>query len=161
MPFQKTRYDIILKNKDNHFLGVCFYLATIDKMAKMKSMYILFAVAALALVVYAVLNGQLVQGFVGGSSSSSDTFTMYYVEWCPHCKTAKPIFKDFMGNGSVAVNGKNVKCVMVDAEKEPEAVKGLNIKGYPSFILNKGGNNVEFNGPRTGDGFTAFLKENM
>ena len=131
----------------------------LDKMTKMKSMYILFAVAAVALLVYSLYNGKLVQGFIGGSSS--DTFTMYYVEWCPHCKTAKPIFKDFMGNGSVSVNGKNVKCVMVDAEKEPEATKGLNIKGYPSFILNKGGNNIEFNGPRTADGFTAFLKENF
>ena len=126
-------------------------------MTKMKSMYILFAVAAIALVIYSVFNGQLVQGFVG----SSDTFTMYYVEWCPHCKTAKPIFKDFMGNGSVQANGKTVKCVMVDAEKEPDAVKGLNVKGYPSFILNKGGNNIEFNGPRTAEGFTAFLKENF
>ena len=126
-------------------------------MTKMKSMYILFAVAAIALVIYSVFNGELVQGFVG----SSDTFTMYYVEWCPHCKTAKPIFKDFMGNGSVQANGKTVKCVMVDAEKEPDAVKGLNVKGYPSFILNKGGNNIEFNGPRTAEGFTAFLKENF
>ena len=129
----------------------------LDKMTKMKSMYILFAVAAIALVIYSVFNGELVQGFVG----SSDTFTMYYVEWCPHCKTAKPIFKDFMGNGSVQANGKTVKCVMVDAEKEPDAVKGLNVKGYPSFILNKGGNNIEFNGPRTAEGFTAFLKENF
>jgi thiol-disulfide isomerase/thioredoxin len=34
---------------------------------------------------------------------------MYYVDWCPHCKTAKPIFTDFMGSGTVTVNGKPVK----------------------------------------------------
>jgi thiol-disulfide isomerase/thioredoxin len=85
---------------------------------------------------------------------------MYYVDWCPHCKAVKPLFTDFMGSGTVQVNGKPVKCAMVNAETNPDAVKGLNIKGYPSFLLNKDGKLIEFNGQRNADGFMSFLNEN-
>jgi hypothetical protein len=72
----------------------------------------------------------------------------------------KPLFTDFMGSGTVQVNGKPVKCTMVNAETNPDAVKGLNIKGYPSFLLNKDGKLIEFNGQRNADGFMSFLNEN-
>jgi len=50
---------------------------------------------------------------------------------------------------------------MVNAETNPEAVKDLNVKGYPSFLLSKGGKIIEFNGPRSADGFMDFLKQNI
>ena len=114
---------------------------------------------AVLLIVIALYNRNVIQGFVGGGSVP--TFTMYYVDWCPHCKAVKPLFTDFMGSGTVQVNGKPVRCAMVNAESDPDAVKGLNIKGYPSFLMNKGGNNIEFNGERTADGFMSFLNQNM
>jgi hypothetical protein len=49
---------------------------------------------------------------------------------------------------------------MVNPEQNPDAVKGLDIKGYPSFMLTKGGDLIEYNGPRTADGFMNFLKQN-
>jgi thiol-disulfide isomerase/thioredoxin len=102
-------------------------------------------------------NGPSSQGF----ANMDNTFTMYYVDWCPHCQTAKPIFQEWMGNGSVNVKGTAVHCKMVNPEKEPEAAKGVNVKGYPSFMLSKNGQLIEFNGPRTADGFQAFLEQNM
>jgi thiol-disulfide isomerase/thioredoxin len=101
---------------------------------------------------------KLIQGFADGGDA---TFTMYYVDWCPHCVSAKPKFQNFMGNGTVNIKGKSVKCAMVNPEKSPEAVSGLNIKGYPSFMLSKGGKLVEFSGPRTEEGWKSFLNENM
>ena len=123
-----------------------------------KPIFWFLIVLVAALVVISLYNRDVIQGFIG---SSNDTFTMYYVDWCPHCKTAKPIFTDFMGSGTVTVNGKPVKCMMVNAETNPEAVKDLNVKGYPSFLLSKGGKIIEFNGPRTADGFMDFLKQNI
>jgi thiol-disulfide isomerase/thioredoxin len=128
-----------------------------------KPVYWFVLVLAVLLVVVSLYNRNVIQGFVSGSlsGSSEPVFTMYYVDWCPHCKSVKPIFTDFMGSGTVQVNGKPVKCTMVNAETNPDAVKGLNIKGYPSFLLNKGGNMIEFNGERTADGFMSFLNQNM
>ena len=42
------------------------------------------------------------------SFESAPTFTMYYADWCPHCKTLKPVFKDWSKKGSVVVGGKTV-----------------------------------------------------
>lgn len=123
-----------------------------------KKIHILLVVLLAALIVVSLYNRGVIQGFVGGSNAE---FTMYYVDWCPHCKNAKPIFKDFMGSGSVSVNGKQVACKMIEAEQDPESVKGLNIKGYPTFMLNKGGDVIEYNGPRTADGWMGFLKQNV
>jgi thiol-disulfide isomerase/thioredoxin len=131
-----------------------------------KPVYWVVLVVAVLLVVISLYNRDVIQGFVSGmgslsGGSSEPVFTMYYVDWCPHCKAVKPLFTDFMGSGTVQVNGKPVKCTMVNAETNPDAVKGLNVKGYPSFLLNKGGNMIEFNGERTADGFMSFLNQNM
>jgi thiol-disulfide isomerase/thioredoxin len=121
----------------------------------------LIGLAVLGLVaLYLIFNyTKVVQGFTG--SMDGPTFTMYYVDWCGHCKAAKPIFTDFMGSGTVNVNGKSVKCNMVNPENNPEATKDLKIKGFPTFILHNNGENVEFSGPRTADGFNEFLSANL
>lgn len=58
-------------------------------------------------------------------------------------------------------DGKAVKCKTVNAEADPDAMKGLNVKGYPSFLLNSQGKLIEFNGERNADGFMSFLKQNL
>jgi thiol-disulfide isomerase/thioredoxin len=97
-------------------------------------------------------------GFEGGSGGS---FTLYYADWCPHCQTIKPVFKDFMGSGKVNVNGKSIDCKMVE-EKELKKNGGPDIKGYPTLIYSDAsGKNVEFSGPRTPDGFMEFLTQQI
>lgn len=88
------------------------------------------------------------------------TFTLYYANWCPHCKTVKPDFADFGKNGYITVNGKNVKVAMVE-ESEKDKMAGKEIKGFPSFMFESvAGETVEYNGPRTRDGWMDFLRQN-
>lgn len=99
-----------------------------------------------------------VEGF---TSKEGGTFTLYYADWCPHCKTIKPLFETFMGSGSVSVNGTNVKCKMVE-EKQIQKGVDPDIKGYPSLLYSDAaGKVVEFSGPRTTDGFMQFLKQQI
>jgi len=87
---------------------------------------------------------------------------MYYADWCPHCQKIKPEFKEFMGNGTVNVGGKSVHVDMVQPEKEPEKAKGVDVKGYPTFLYSDAnGRVVEYSGPRTSNGFMEFLKEKI
>jgi thiol-disulfide isomerase/thioredoxin len=93
-----------------------------------------------------------------GTTNSRGTFTMYYADWCPHCKTAKPMFVDFMGSGVIQVNGQDIKVKMVE---EKQVQKGVDpeVKGYPSFLYSDAaGKVVEYNGPRSPDGFMKFLE---
>lgn len=96
-----------------------------------------------------------------GETNERGTFTMYYADWCPHCQTVKPLFKDFMGTGVVKVNGIPIKVRMVE-EKEHQKGVDPDVKGYPSFLYSDAaGRVVEFNGPRNADGFMQFLKEKI
>lgn len=87
-------------------------------------------------------------------------FTMYYAEWCPHCKAVKPAFEEWSKNGFVTAAGKNVKVRMVEQSEKPEEVSAKGIKGFPTFLLETAdGKKVEFQGDRTPEAYLKFLED--
>jgi thiol-disulfide isomerase/thioredoxin len=105
-----------------------------------------------------------IDGFADGGSGSGTNpkLTMYYVDWCPHCTSAKPDFQSVMGNGTATINGKKVDIAMVNPEKDPDAAAGKPVKGYPTILFESpGGNIVEYSGERNKAGFLEFLKTNV
>jgi thioredoxin 1 len=67
------------------------------------------------------------------------TIYFFYVNWCPHCKTAKPIVDNFIKNNS-NVNVKQINC----EEKENKALaQDFNVKGYPTIVLEKDNKRTE------------------
>ena len=131
---------------------------------KMKLPYInkniLFMIGTIAvLAAIAIYYTVPMWGAEGFAGSPEKVFYMVYADWCPHCQKIKPDFKQFMGDGSLNVNGKTVRVDMVQPEKEPEKVAGVDVKGYPTFLYSDAnGRVVEYSGPRTSDGFMEFLK---
>jgi thiol-disulfide isomerase/thioredoxin len=127
------------------------------------SVFALITIVMLILVFLYLASNNL-EGFENkpyGETNDRGTFTLYYADWCPHCKTIKPVFKDFMGNGTVNVDGKSVQCKMVE-EKQIQKGVDPDIKGYPSLLYSDAsGKIVEFSGPRTPDGFMQFLKQQI
>jgi thiol-disulfide isomerase/thioredoxin len=102
------------------------------------------------------------EGFQNDIAGAADTFTLYYAEWCPHCKTVKPEFKEWSKNGFVTAAGKNVKVRMVEQSENPEEVASKGIKGFPTFLLETAnGKKVEFQGERNADGYLKFLEEQL
>lgn len=95
---------------------------------------------------------------LSGFAGSEYTLTAYTVDWCPHCQHFKP---ELARLGSTqTVNGKTVAIVSVDPEKEPSK-KNAAVKGYPTVIFSGPSGDVEYQGERTADAITAFLKENV
>ena len=41
---------------------------------------------------------------------------LFFVDWCPHCKTVKPEWKKLMKLNNTKINGKNVKIQAANAE---------------------------------------------
>ena len=73
---------------------------------------------------------------------SVDTVDLYFffTNWCPHCKTAKPVwqaFKDQMG--SQKIKGLTLRFIEVDCEQDTATSDKFNVKGYPTIKLVKGG----------------------
>jgi thiol-disulfide isomerase/thioredoxin len=102
------------------------------------------------------------EGFTNDIAGAADTFTLYYADWCPHCKTIKPAFKEWSKNGFVTAAGKNVKVRMVEQSENPEEIAAKGVKGFPSFILETAqGKTVEFQGDRTPASYLKFLEEQL
>ena len=97
------------------------------------------------------------EGFANQSSEGM-FFTMYYADWCGHCQRAKP---EFMKLGSTqTIGGKTVSMKLVNPETNPDDAAGVDVKGYPTIILQKGSTMVEYAGERTQSAFLSFLKQN-
>ncbi len=102
------------------------------------------------------------EGFTNDIAGAADTFTLYYAEWCPHCKTVKPAFKEWAKNGFVTAAGKNVKVRMVEQGENPEEISAKGVKGFPTFLLETAsGKRVEFQGDRTPENYLKFLEEQL
>jgi len=83
----------------------------------------------------------------GGGEPPTATIRMFWVDWCPHCKKAKPEFQMVKDeyNGKV-VNGYKLNVVDVDGEDptNEQLINQYNVQGYPTVVLTKDGKNIEY-----------------
>jgi len=121
-------------------------------------------VAILGLAAYWLWKNYAVrrEGFNQGRDSvgaGTLTCTMYYVDWCPHCKSAKPEWAKIMDtfNGKI-INGKKILVVSIDCEKYPDIAKKQNVTGYPTFKFDLDGKQLNFNGERQFNSFKQFIE---
>jgi len=86
---------------------------------------------------------------------------MYYADWCGHCQRTKPEFAKL--GSTMTIGEKLVKIVSVNADKDPEALKGKEIRGYPTIHLYgpKGNLVQEYSGERNKTGFEQFLNQHV
>ena len=127
-------------------------------MAKISTKYaMIIGSIVIVLVLLLVFRGRLSsEGFADGAN----TFTLYYADWCPHCKTVKPVFADWSKKGSVTINGQQVKTTMVEESSNTD--KSAPVKGYPTMLLKKSdGSYVEFSGDRSPSGWESWLSQNI
>jgi thiol-disulfide isomerase/thioredoxin len=131
------------------------------------ALIVLAALAVLVLVgliVFGKYPHLLHQGFQSGSSAPPEvpTFTMFYADWCGHCKKAKPDFVEFMGDGTKTIGSKTVKIEMVNADSGNPKVEAFQVKGYPTFCLQTtDGKITEFKGKRETAGYLEFLNTQL
>lgn len=128
--------------------------------SRMRSVLILMGVVV-AVVFARYMYIRFLKANVDGFADA-DTFTLYYADWCPHCKTVKPVFAEWGKSGSVNIDGKTVFVSMVEADKDPKKVEAAGVKGFPTMILQKAnGQKVEFDGERSAQGWESWLKQNL
>ena len=98
----------------------------------------------------------------GFSDTAGPTFTMYYMNGCPHCEKIKPDFQKFVAAGQVLTNGKPVKIRMLEQGEATSEVNSLGIQGFPSFYLSTAdGNEIEYTGERSVPAYKNFIKQNI
>ena len=98
-----------------------------------------------------------------GSGSKHAELLFFSVDWCPHCKTAKPEWEslknDYQGK---TINGYVIIFTEVNCTNEnPEIEKLMNtykIEGYPTIKLLKDGQVIEYDAKPTKATLEQFLK---
>lgn len=101
-----------------------------------------------------------------GSSGSNDGKTaemiLFYADWCPHCKTAKPIWEEVKTQyeGKI-INGQQVIFTEVNCSEETAEVEQMmnkyNIEGFPTIKLLKDGQVIEYDAKPTKETLNQFL----
>jgi thiol-disulfide isomerase/thioredoxin len=86
----------------------------------------------------------------------------FYANWCPHCKTAKPIWEEVSSEyTNKVINGYRLTFSGIDCtEKSEDTTKMLDaygVEGYPTVKLIKDGQTIEFDASVTKDNLVQFL----
>ena len=99
----------------------------------------------------------------GPAGSNQAEIILFYVDWCPHCKTAKPEWEKvrdaYQGK---QVNGYVVTFTELNCTNETveisQMIEKYKIEGYPTIKLVKDDRVIEFDAKPTKDTLTQFLK---
>jgi thiol-disulfide isomerase/thioredoxin len=99
---------------------------------------------------------------IGSQGGKQAELLMFSVDWCPHCKTAKPewesVKQEYQGK---TINGYVLIFTDVNCTNEtPEVEKLMNtykVEGYPTIKLLKDGQIIEYDAKPTKATLTQFL----
>tara|TARA_B100000401_G_scaffold410320_1_gene328330 strand:+ start:379 stop:801 length:423 start_codon:yes stop_codon:yes gene_type:complete len=87
----------------------------------------------------------------GGNNST--TFILYYVDWCPHCKTVKPEWEKLENDKSL----ENVTIKKINCEENEKAAIENNIEGFPTILFTHNNKVESYEGGREYSDFKEFL----
>jgi thiol-disulfide isomerase/thioredoxin len=87
---------------------------------------------------------------------------LFYVDWCPHCKTAKPVWDELKSEyQNRTINGYNVIFTEVNCTTETDEIEKMintyKIEGYPTIKLLKDGQVIEYDAKPNKDTLVQFL----
>ena len=99
---------------------------------------------------------------INSDSNKVATMMLFYVDWCPHCKTAKPEWDELKEEYSNSnINGYRVLFTEVNCTEETPEIESLiqkfKIEGYPTIKLVKEGQVIEYDAKPTKSTMLDFL----
>ena len=102
------------------------------------------------------------EGNKNANSNKTANLMLFYVDWCPHCKTAKPEWEELKSEyDGKNINGYNIvfteyNCTNESAETD-ELMDKYKIEGYPTIKLIKDNQVVEYDAKPTKSTMEQFL----
>lgn len=95
-------------------------------------------------------------------SNGTAELLFFYANWCPHCKTAKPIWNELKTEyENKTINGYKIIFTEVDCSEETTEVDKMmnqyNVEGYPTIKLLKDGEVIEYDAKPSRETLVQFL----
>jgi thiol-disulfide isomerase/thioredoxin len=99
---------------------------------------------------------------VDSSEKGNAELLFFYADWCPHCKTAKPIWNELKSEyQNKTINGYHVVFTEINCSEETDEVERMmnkyNVEGYPTIKLLKDGQVIEYDAKPSKETLTQFL----
>lgn len=91
------------------------------------------------------------------------TLALFHAEWCGYCKRFMPTWEETVAklNNTKTNNGKKIKCVAVEADKDKDVMKEYDVSGYPTIMVLRPNNEpVTFEDDRTVEKLAKFVNDN-
>jgi len=152
------------------------YMSSItNSLSSMSSMTIIFIIT---LILFSLLAGYYYYYYIlpemnaqyqpnnekvtGNESSNTAELLFFYANWCPHCKSAKPIWDELKAEyENKSINGYKVIFTDVDCSEETSETEKMmnqyNIEGYPTIKLLKDGQVIEYDAKPSKETLVQFL----
>jgi thiol-disulfide isomerase/thioredoxin len=126
---------------------------------------ILFIILAVLYYFYYIApqNNAKYQANQGSNAPTSNAeLLFFFADWCPHCKTAKPIWDDLKDQyQNKTINGYQVVFTEINCTEETAEVEKMmnqyNVEGYPTIKLLKDGQVIEYDAKPSKETLTQFL----
>ena len=147
---------------------------SVSNLMKDKKMIAAGAVAALFIVVaiwmyykYILprVNSVYVPNKEYANSDDRDNADIYffYTNWCPHCKTAKPVWQKFKEHIDAKghASGVKVNFIEVDCEKDHDTADKFKVTGYPTIKMLYKNKIIEYDAKPHQDNLQQFLDESL
>ena len=121
-----------------------------------KNKLLILIVSAIALFISMCHAGKCQKQMEAFKGKKGMTCLLVYSNNCTWCKKMMPEWKKF----KKTCKNKNIKIKDVEAKKNPELVKNLGIKGFPTILMLKDGKPIStYKGERTSKGFHNFVSK--
>jgi len=87
---------------------------------------------------------------------------LFYVDWCPHCKTAKPVWEEIKSQyQNKSINGYNIIFTEINCTNETADIEAImnkyKIEGFPTIKLLKDGQIIEYDAKPSKETLNQFL----
>jgi thiol-disulfide isomerase/thioredoxin len=106
-----------------------------------------------------VANNEFKQQVDGKGASGDVELYFFYTNWCPHCKTAKPIWQELKSDmQDKKINGRQITFIDVDCDADTATAETFEVKGYPTIKLVKDGQVIEYDAKPDKDTLMEFLQ---
>lgn len=105
---------------------------------------------------------EYIPGTTSGQDKKEAELMFFYVNWCPHCKTAKPEWDKIKGEyDETEINGytlifTDINCTEENSETD-KLLNTYNIEGYPTIKMIKDGQIIEYDAKPSYDTLVQFI----
>jgi thiol-disulfide isomerase/thioredoxin len=100
----------------------------------------------------------LLDGFQNGGDGLKVVIAK--ADWCGHCQKAAPEFEKLKQSSPIKLsNGKQATVEILDADQNKSEMAAYSVKGFPTILIIKGSETIEYPGERTYDAVVDFLNK--